>query len=166
MSFRKYVSDSTKIVQVSAFLAALQPCWNWTLAFVMGGGLLVATPVMQKFVITRKKALSGSPIGFPTNTVIDKKLVIGGLLFGAGWGMSGFCPGPALVVLMSPQPKVAALCTSMFVGMWCVTGLPKAVGLPKVLQSGEQGARTPMRRRTPAPTRDRRNVIGANQKER
>lgn len=133
-------------MQVSTFLAALQPCWNFTLAFVMGGGLLVATPIFLKLVLPRYKSLSGAPMGCPSSTVIDSKLLVGGLLFGAGWGLGGFCPGPALVALGSPQPKVAAWCAAMFVGMWCVTGLPKAVEVPKVFQRGGQESTTPQGR--------------------
>ena len=54
---------------------------------------------------------------FPTNTDIDKKLVIGSLLFGAGWGLAGFCPGPAWVSMASGQPKALVFVVAMLVGM-------------------------------------------------
>lgn len=116
-------------MQVSTFLAVFQPCWNFTLALVMGGGLLISTPIFQKFVLPRSTSLSGNPMKVPTSTVIDSKLIIGGILFGLGWGLGGFCPGPALVALGYPQPKVIVLCAGMLAGMCSVTVLPKLAGM-------------------------------------
>jgi uncharacterized membrane protein YedE/YeeE len=53
----------------------------------------------------------------PTQNQIDKPLVIGSLLFGAGWGLAGFCPGPAWVSMASGQPKALVFVVAMLVGM-------------------------------------------------
>ena len=53
----------------------------------------------------------------PTSSQIDRRLIVGALLFGAGWGLAGFCPGPALVSLAAGQPKAAVFVAFMVVGM-------------------------------------------------
>ena len=72
--------------------------WAPSLAFVMGGGVLVAL-VAFTLAKRRTQAFFGDAMKLPTSTQIDKKLVVGSLLFGAGWGLAGFCPGPALMLL-------------------------------------------------------------------
>lgn len=86
----------------------------------MGGALAVAIPAFQLVILRREHALSGAPIGCPKSTHIDAQLIAGALLFGAGWGLGGFCPGPALVSLGAPQGKVAALNAAMLVGIAAV----------------------------------------------
>ena len=54
----------------------------------------------------------------PTLREIDRRLVVGGVLFGAGWGIGGFCPGPAIVALGSGMPAAAVFVVAMLVGMW------------------------------------------------
>ena len=74
--------------------------WNPSLAFVMGGAVavgLIAFPFAEK----RPTALLGGPIRLPTNSKIDRRLVLGGAAFGAGWGLAGYCPGPALASLLT-----------------------------------------------------------------
>jgi uncharacterized membrane protein YedE/YeeE len=59
----------------------------------------------------------GGELHFPTTSTIDRRLVIGAVLFGAGWGLAGFCPGPALVSLAGGQTKAAVFVGFMLVGM-------------------------------------------------
>lgn len=90
--------------------------WDPTLAFVMGGALLVSFPTF--FLVKKlKKPVCGGNFQIPTNRVIDKQLVIGAALFGVGWGIVGFCPGPALAALVTGQGKVLLFFASMLVGM-------------------------------------------------
>jgi uncharacterized membrane protein YedE/YeeE len=72
--------------------------WDPSLAFVMGGALLVAMPV---FALARRRAgpLLDATFHEPARRAIDARLILGALLFGAGWGLVGFCPGPALAAL-------------------------------------------------------------------
>ena len=90
--------------------------WDPTLALVMGAAIFVALPV---FWVFRKKntSLLGVPVQWPEATQIDRKLVIGGLGFGAGWGLAGFCPGPALVAAAALSPAALVFVIAMAVGI-------------------------------------------------
>jgi uncharacterized membrane protein YedE/YeeE len=90
--------------------------WDPSLAFVMGGAILVG---VFAFAVARKRTTSflGDAMRLPQATDIDRRLVLGGLAFGAGWGLAGFCPGPALVSLGSGEVKAAVFVLAMLVGM-------------------------------------------------
>ncbi|TNE97754.1 MAG: YeeE/YedE family protein [Gammaproteobacteria bacterium] len=90
--------------------------WDPSLAFVMGGAIIVG---LGAFAIARKRTRSflGFDMRIPTNKHIDKRLIIGGLAFGAGWGIAGFCPGPGLVALGAGEAKAAVFVASMVSGM-------------------------------------------------
>lgn len=109
------VSGMTDPGKVLGFLDILGH-WDPSLAFVMGGAILVG---VLGFTVARKRttALLGDPLQLPTSNHIDKRLVLGGLLFGAGWGVAGFCPGPAIVSLGAGQPKAAVFVAAMLAGM-------------------------------------------------
>ncbi len=72
--------------------------WDATLAFVMGGGVIVAF-IGFKFVLKNPTPLFADTFSIPTRTDIDKALVIGAVLFGTGWALVGYCPGPAIAGL-------------------------------------------------------------------
>jgi uncharacterized membrane protein YedE/YeeE len=90
--------------------------WDPSLAFVMGGAILVG---FFAFTIAKKRTRNffGGAISLPKSNVIDKRLVIGSLLFGAGWGLAGFCPGPALVSMAAGQEKAMIFVAAMVIGM-------------------------------------------------
>lgn len=90
--------------------------WDPSLAFVMGGAILVG---VIAFTFARKRTVSllGLQMRMPTATQVDKRLVGGGLLFGIGWGIAGFCPGPALVALGMGEQKALIFVAAMLVGM-------------------------------------------------
>ena len=90
--------------------------WDPSLALVMGGAIMVG---FFAFTVAKKRTSSflGGALRLPTNTDMDKKLVIGSLLFGAGWGLAGFCPGPALVSMADGQPKAIVFVVTMLIGM-------------------------------------------------
>ena len=90
--------------------------WDPSLALVMGGAIAVG---FFAFALAKKRDVNflGGALHLPTSSQIDKPLVIGAVLFGAGWGVAGFCPGPALVSLASGQIKAAAFVVFMLAGM-------------------------------------------------
>jgi uncharacterized protein len=109
------LSGMTDPGKVLGFLD-LAGSWDPSLALVMGGAILVA---IFAFAVARKRTTSflGGTMHLPTARDIDKRLLIGGLVFGAGWGLAGFCPGPAIVSLGAGQPKAAAFVLAMLAGM-------------------------------------------------
>ena len=72
--------------------------WDPTLAFVMGGAVLV-TLISFRFILRQPHPLLGSKFFVPTRSDIDRPLVLGAALFGIGWGLGGYCPGPAIAAL-------------------------------------------------------------------
>lgn len=90
--------------------------WDPSLAFVMGGAILVGMFVFP-MAARRDRTLLGDAMRLPTATRIDRRLVFGSLTFGAGWGLAGFCPGPALTALASGRSEVLLFTAAMLAGM-------------------------------------------------
>ena len=101
--------------KVLAFLD-LAGLWDPSLALVMGGAIGVGAIA---FAIARKRSLSflGLPMNLPTSRIIDKRLVLGGLTFGIGWGLVGICPAPAFILLGAGSIKGIIFVVAMLVGM-------------------------------------------------
>ena len=95
----------------------LAGAWDPSLAFVMGGAIAVAFPA---FLIAgrRGRDLSGDVIELPDNRKIDAPLALGALIFGAGWGLTGVCPGPGLLDLGFLSPGAAIYVIAVIVGMF------------------------------------------------
>ena len=91
--------------------------WDPSLALVMGGAIAVGL-IAFNWAKRRKTALLGDAMQLPTSTVIDRQLLIGSALFGIGWGLAGFCPGPALMNLSTLTPQVWLFVAAMLAGMW------------------------------------------------
>jgi uncharacterized membrane protein YedE/YeeE len=109
------VSGMADPAKVLGFLD-LAGSWDPSLAFVMGGAILVG---VVAFTFARKRTVSllGLQMRMPTATQVDRRLVGGSLLFGIGWGIAGFCPGPALVALGMGEQKALLFVIAMLVGM-------------------------------------------------
>lgn len=90
--------------------------WDPTLAFVMGGGLLVSLPGFW-LLRRRQGPLLGGAFQIPTRKDIDAKLLGGAALFGIGWGIAGFCPGPAVAALSTALPEVLLFMAALLAGM-------------------------------------------------
>ena len=90
--------------------------WDPSLALVMAGAIAVAA---AGFAVARRRAKSllGAPIQLPAKRTIDRRLIVGSTLFGAGWGLAGFCPGPALVALGMGEAKAIVFVVAMLAGM-------------------------------------------------
>ena len=90
--------------------------WDPSLAFVMGGGLavnLAGIMLMKK----RETPFLAQVFHMPTSTVIDKRLIMGAVLFGAGWALAGLCPGPAIASLAMLTPDVGLFFLCMVAGL-------------------------------------------------
>ena len=97
-------------------LAFLDLAGNWdpSLMLVMGGAIAVAAPAFA-WAKRRQRTLLGARLELPQARQIDRRLLLGAALFGAGWGIAGICPGPALVLLSQGKAIIFAL--AMFAGM-------------------------------------------------
>jgi uncharacterized membrane protein YedE/YeeE len=90
--------------------------WDPSLAFVMAGAIAVGS--LAFFVAKRRKnSLLGLPMQLPASTAITPRLVLGSAAFGIGWGLAGFCPGPALVAFGAGYPKAVGFVAAMVAGM-------------------------------------------------
>jgi len=90
--------------------------WDPSLALVMGGA--VAVGLLAFALVKRRRATYlGEPLQLPTSRAIDRRLVLGSTLFGIGWGIAGFCPGPALTSLGTGNPKALLFVLGMLAGM-------------------------------------------------
>ena len=98
----------------------LAGAWDPSLAFVMAGAIAVGLPA---FSIARRRAASllGEPMQLPARRGIDRRLVLGSALFGVGWALAGFCPGPALVALGMGEMKALVFVLAMLAGMGVFT---------------------------------------------
>lgn len=90
--------------------------WDPTLAFVMGGALLITVPAFR-LILRRSRPVLADGFALPTKSAVDARLIGGAALFGIGWGISGFCPGPAVAALSTGLTPVLAFVASMLAGM-------------------------------------------------
>ena len=109
------ISGMTDPGKVIGFLD-LAGLWDPSLAFVMGGAILVG---LMAFAVAKQRTRSflGGALSLPKSTVIDRRLVMGSLTFGVGWGLAGFCPGPGLVALGMGSPNAVVFVAAMLAGM-------------------------------------------------
>ncbi len=109
------LSGMTDPGKVLGFLD-LAGAWDPSLALVMGGAILVGC-VGFWWAHRRTVNILGGELNLSQSTLIDRRLVLGSLTFGVGWGLAGFCPGPALVSLGAGQPKAIVFVLAMVAGM-------------------------------------------------
>ncbi len=128
------VSGMTDPGKVQGFLD-LAGLWDPSLAFVMGGAIAVG---IFAFALAKKRTRSvlGGAMHLPSAKDIDRRLVIGSLVFGAGWGLAGFCPGPAIVSAGAGQPKALVFVLAMLAGMWLFEWAESRRNKPTGAQAG------------------------------
>lgn len=109
------MSGMTDTAKVIGFLDIFGQ-WVPDLAFVMGGAVLV-TVTLFRFVLRRKAPLLANSFALPTTTTLDARLLSGAALFGIGWGIYGYCPGPAIAALAYLNVDTAIFVVAMLAGM-------------------------------------------------
>ena len=110
------LSSMTNPAKVIGFLDILGT-WDPSLGFVMGGAILIAAPLLY-FFENKNHLILVSQIELPSKNNIDFSLIIGALLFGIGWGMVGFCPGPAISSIALLNSFSLLFVGSMIVGFY------------------------------------------------
>lgn len=148
-------------MQVVGFLAVGTPFWDPSLMLVMGGALAVAILpyqwVLKQLHLTTNTTTNANcppvctPVladtyNLPSNSArVDAKLLLGGALFGTGWGLSGMCPGPALIGAVAPTAGVGvwAYVAAMVVGM--IAEPQVATLLTRILAGSQQTISPPMK---------------------
>jgi uncharacterized membrane protein YedE/YeeE len=112
------LSRMTDPAVVQGFLD-IAGAWDPTLLFVMAGGVAV-TFVGYRLVTRRPKPIWAAKFALPSSSAIDAPLVSGAAIFGVGWGLAGYCPGPAVVSLSSGRRQVILFVVAMLAGMIAV----------------------------------------------
>ena len=109
------LSGMANPAKILGFLDLAGP-WDPSLALVMAGAVAVG---LVAFIVARNRTVSflGAEMKLPTARHIDRRLVMGSLLFGIGWGIAGFCPGPGLVALGMGEVKAVVFVVAMLLGM-------------------------------------------------
>ena len=109
------ISGMMNPAKISGFLDVVGN-WDPTLALVMGGALIVAIPAYRVILKQRRPFLSGG-FSLPVEEKLDAPLMWGSSLFGVGWGLVGFCPGPAVAAIVTGLPAVLGFVAAMIAGM-------------------------------------------------
>ncbi len=107
------MSDPAKVLNFLDLFGS----WDPSLAFVMGGAVFTAF-VGYRIVFKRQKPLAANSFQLPPKKEIDRPILVGSAIFGIGWGLGGFCPGPALTATMLGSAGTYVFLPMMFVGMW------------------------------------------------
>lgn len=113
------ISEMINPVRVIGFLDVAGQ-WDPTLAFVMAGALAVSLPGFR-LVLRRPRPVMAQEFHLPTKSKIDSRLLTGAAIFGVGWGLGGFCPGPALAGLAAGDPAIYLFVMAMVAGQWTAT---------------------------------------------
>ena len=113
------MSGMTDTTRVLGFLD-IAGTWNPSLAFVMAGA--VTTAAIGFYLVGRRpRPFYGTEFHLPQKTDLDKSLIIGAAIFGVGWGLYGYCPGPAVAALVYGDLKTLVFVSAMILGMAGVT---------------------------------------------
>lgn len=111
--------------KVQGFLD-LAGVWDPSLAFVMGGGIGMALIFFTAAKKRTQTLITHEAMKLPNSTVIDRRLILGSVAFGAGWGIAGICPGPALVALGTGSMGAALFVVAMLAGMYIFERLQRS----------------------------------------
>jgi len=124
--FGLIASEMVNPSKVIGFLDLFGGNWDPSLAFVMGGAL-ITTFIGYRFVLKRERPIVAEKFDLPTKTDLDARLIGGASLFGIGWGMAGYCPGPAIVAMPFMYQETFVFVGSMIIGMFIYNLFDKAM---------------------------------------
>lgn len=116
------ISGMTDPARVLGFLD-LFGAWDPTLMFVLGGAVMTNF-IGYRLVLRRKSPIYGKAFQLPTRQDFDARLVGGSALFGIGWGLSGYCPGPAFASIAGLTVPLAAMLVAMIAGWFLAKAIP------------------------------------------
>jgi uncharacterized membrane protein YedE/YeeE len=123
------MSDPAKVLNFLDIAAIPAGTWDPSLAFVMAGAIAV-TVVGFRLVFNRPQPIFGERFHLPTANELDARIISGPAIFGVGWGLAGFCPGPAFTALgggtTAALSFVAAMLTGMVAARWLANPQPQA----------------------------------------
>lgn len=108
--------NPAKVLGFLDFAGIATGAWDPSLAFVMAGALAVTAPGYW-LVLHRKAPVAAAAFEIPTRKDIDAKLIAGAAIFGLGWGLAGYCPGPAIAALVFGRLETAVFVVAMVAGM-------------------------------------------------
>ncbi|NDU99857.1 YeeE/YedE family protein [Pseudoroseicyclus tamaricis] len=114
------MSDPAKVLNFLDIFGS----WDPSLAFVMGGAILVTAPGYALLTRARSRPLFDTAFRIPTRRDLDARLISGAVIFGVGWGLGGFCPGPALTALPLAASGTLIFVPFMLAGMWAARRVP------------------------------------------
>ena len=112
------ISQMINPAKVLGFLNVFEE-WDPSLAFVMVGSLIISSPFFHLFK-NNKKPIFADKFSYSNNKEVNKKLIMGSSLFGAGWGLAGLCPGPAIASLALLNLNSLSFVVFMFAGFYLV----------------------------------------------
>lgn len=133
------ISGMAQPAKVAGFLSPMSPAWDLSLMFVMGAAVLISFPAFQSVIgkLWRSPPWAATPALAPSYclpptagraSLIDAKLIVGGVLFGAGWGLCGMCPGPAIVTAVATyNPSALTYVASLVAGIALEPAVSKAL---------------------------------------
>ncbi len=111
------MSNPAKVLNFLDFAAIRTGTWDPSLAFVMAGAVAV-TFIGFRLVLKRSQPIMAEKFHLPAREDIDARVIAGPLIFGIGWGLAGFCPGPAITALGFGTNAAVVYVVAMFAGMW------------------------------------------------
>ena len=118
------MSDPAKVLNFLDVFGA----WDASLAFVMGGAVVV-TFIGYQIVLKQPAPVLSEAFYLPEKTDIDRQMLTGAALFGVGWGLGGFCPGPAITALPLMSSGIIAFFPAMIIGMWVARLAPRFISV-------------------------------------
>jgi uncharacterized protein len=130
------MSDPAKVLNFLDFAGIASRKWDPSLAFVMAGAIAV-TFVGFEWILRRPRPLFAEAFHLPNKQELDLRIVSGPAIFGVGWGLAGFCPGPALTALGFGSPAAMTFVAAMLAGMLFARWLANRPSLARITPPAE-----------------------------